>query len=371
MYIHKRNTPPEKYDTRTRMAGQGKKHTQMVSEGRYLDWEKKKSQHTMSSQVPIDVDPEAPSGLERLVAAALLQITDVPEDVSSWLPAETVPVSVLLKSNVPGRLSDTSIIKTARLCFSPLDPRWTVDELFATLLPPRAWLNVLENDLSDMWGSGMSSIVPPLSSNPNLRLPLWIVTFWNMAVEVAEQRDKWRAAEEWLLGRTQDSSIREARKLLEKIPWGLKLWSLVSHDKETRVGHLAGLLSDEWLSERHIDTISSYLNFRAQKGPESRPTSLVAGLDLQIYLSASARATAEMIRGHEGLRAYARQISDHCYSRVFIPANVGGNHWLVFSVDFEENKIEYGESLVRTMNSHLLDGHNKGIRSMMAGIPEI
>ena len=188
----------------------------------------------------------------------------------------------------------------------------------------------------------MQSIVPPSSSTPDLRLPLWVVNFWNMAVEVAEQRDKWRLAEEWLLRRIQDHTFREARKLLENVPWGLRLWSLTSHDKETRIGHLAGLLSDEWLSERHIDTISSYLNSRAQEGPESRPTSLVAGLDLQIYLSASARATAESIRAHEGLRTYTKKISDHCYSRVFVPANVRGNHWIVFSVDFKGNMFEYG-----------------------------
>ena len=302
----------------------------------------------MSSQVPVDVDPEVPSGFEYLVVAALLQVTAVPKEVSSQLPAETVPVSLLLESNIPGRLSSTSIIQPAHLCFSPLDPYWTIDDLFATPLPPRVWLNVLETVLGDMWNSGMHSIIPPSSSNPDLRLPLWVVNFWNTAVEAAEQRDKWKSAQEWLLDRIQDPTIRQARRLFEKIPWGLRLWSLVSHDKETRIGHLAGLLSDEWLSERQIDTVSSYLNSQAQKGPESRLTSLVAGLDLQIYLSASARATAEMIQGHKGLRAYAKQISDHRYLCVFIPANIGGNHWVLFSVDFERNTIEYGESLVHT-----------------------
>ena len=320
----------------------------MALVGRYLDWEKKKSQDTMSSQVAVDVDPEIPSGFEYLVAAALLQATAVPKEVSSRLPAETVPVAVLLESEIPGRLLNTSIIQPAHLCFSPLDPYWTIDELFTTPLPPCVWLNALENVLSDMWNSRMHSIMPPSSSNPDLWLPLWVVNFWNAAVEAAEQRDKWKSAQEWLLDRVQDPTIREARKLFEKIPWGLRLWSLVSHDKETRIGHLAGLLSDEWLSERHIDTVSSYLNSQAQKGPESRLTSLVAGLDLQFYLSASARATAETIRAHKGLEAYAKQIYDHRYSRVFIPANVGGNHWVLFSVDFKKNTIEYGESLVHT-----------------------
>ena len=297
----------------------------------------------MPSQVPINIDLEGTPGLEHLTAAAFLQLTDVPEDVRSRLPAETVSVSTLLNANIPDRLSDTSMIQLAHLSLSPLDPCWTIDELFKTRLPPRTWLNTLEDDLSKMWGPKISSTIPPWSSNPKLRFPLWVTNFWKMAVEVAEQRDKWRLAEDWLSRRIQDSGIREARSLLEKVPWGLRLWSLIGYDRETRIGHLAGLLSNQWLGERHIDTISSYLNVRAQKDPRLRPTSLVAGLDLQIYLSSTARATAETIQAHDGLRTYAKQISDHHYSRIFIPANVGGNHWIVFSVDLIKYTFEYGE----------------------------
>ena len=164
-----------------------------------------------------------------------------------------------------------------------------------------------------------------------------------MAVEVSGERDKWIAAEEWLLKRVQNSEIRQARNLLEKVPWGLRLWSLTGRDRESRIGHLAELLSNGWLGERHINTISSYLNTRAQQESVSNPTSLVADLDLQFYLSHNSGATAETIRAHAGLKMYAQRVSDHKYSRLFIPANVGGNHWIVFSMDFEEQKFEYGE----------------------------
>lgn len=309
----------------------------------------------MSSQEPIVIDPETPSGLECLLAAALIDVTDVPKDVWSRLPAETVPVSSLLKANIPDCLSNTSIMRAAHLCFSPLDPHWTIDELFKTPLPSRSWLDSLEINLSKMWGSGTCSIVPPQSPNPDLWFPLWVVNFWNTAVEVAEQRDKWRAAEGWLSGRMQDSGVREARGLLEKIPWGLRLWSLTGHDKVTRVGHLAGLLSNEWLGERHIDTVSSCLDMRAQREPGSRPTILIAGADLNVYLSYSSGATIEAVQAHSGLGMYAKQISDHNYSRVFIPALVGRNHWIVFSVDFEKYTFEYGELALLRVNNCLPD----------------
>ena len=141
----------------------------------------------------------------------------------------------------------------------------------------------------------------------------------------------------------QDAGVYKARALLEKVPWGLKLWSLTGHDRETHVGYLAGLLSNDWLGERHINSISLYLNAQAKQESGSRPKSLVADLDLYTYLSFHSGATAEAIQTHEGLSAYAKRISDHDFRHIFIPAHVGGNHWIVFSMDFEKCIFKHGE----------------------------
>ena len=73
------------------------------------------------------------------------------------------------------------------------------------------------------------------------------MNFWITAVEVAEQRDQWKAAEDWLSRRIQDSEIHKAGNLLERVPWGLRPWSFVGYDKDTPVDYLAGLFSNEWL----------------------------------------------------------------------------------------------------------------------------
>ena len=52
---------------------------------------------------------------------------------------------------------------------------------------------------------------------------------------------------------------------LDRTPWGLKLWPLIRHQRETRVGYLAELLSNKWLGERHIDTLVAYLGNQLQK----------------------------------------------------------------------------------------------------------
>lgn len=42
-------------------------------------------------------------------------------------------------------------------------------------------------------------------------------------------------------------------------------WPLAGYNQDTKVGLLAGLLSNDWLGERHIDTLVAYLNDRFQK----------------------------------------------------------------------------------------------------------
>ena len=306
----------------------------------------------MSSHAPLIIDPEPLSGLKQLVNAIFLQATDVPQEVQSHLPSETVPVPTLLKFNLPNCLPKTTVLKAADLHASPLDPCWTIDALFKTSIPPSTWLFDLEQNPSVMWASGTHSIKPPLSPNPNLQFPMWIMNFWYMAVDPAEQRGKWRTAEDWLSRAIQNPEIRQARSLLDSLPWGLRLWPLEGHYKETRVGYLAELLSNEWLGERHIDILSSYLNTRAQGNLESRPISLVADISFYMYLSKNSDATAETIRAHRGLTTYTDRIVDQGYRHFFIPAHVGGNHWIVFSVDFEKSTFQYGELALLCADMH-------------------
>ena len=161
----------------------------------------------MSSHVPILIHPGVPSGLEHLADMAFLQVADMPKDVLSHLPAETTSVSALLETNLPDRLAETAIIPPVHLCSSSSGPCWEIDELFKTRVPPRTWLYELQRALNGMWVTGTRSVRPPSTSNPNLRFPLWVVNFWYTAVEIVEQRDKWRAAVDWMLNRVQDSEI--------------------------------------------------------------------------------------------------------------------------------------------------------------------
>lgn len=59
----------------------------------------------------------------------------------------------------------------------------------------------------------------------------------------------------WLSQRVQGSEIRRAKNLFEKVPWGLRLYSFTGNDRESHVGHLAGLLSPTTDLEKDTSTL--------------------------------------------------------------------------------------------------------------------
>ena len=166
----------------------------------------------------------------------------MPKDIQSHLPSETAPITTLLKNNTPALLPTTLILRPVHLYTSPLELNWSIDKLLKTPIPPRTWMRTLEEIFSQLWTTGTHSIGSPLSSNLDLWFPLWVMSFWYVAVEVAEQKDKRNTAENRLSQRVQDSETHRAKNLLEKVPRELRLWSLIGNDQ---VCYLAGLFSDD------------------------------------------------------------------------------------------------------------------------------
>jgi len=292
----------------------------------------------------IDIDPDTPSGFGLLAAAALQQEKSIPEEVLRQIPAETVSVSDLVMADLPQHLQD--VLRSAESCLSKRAPSWTDSQLWGTRVPPRTWLFDLDVAIDRGWANGIVSIEVPVGSK-NLRFPIWIGSFWSEMAEVIGQRERWKRALGWMQTMVRSPEIREVQKLLERTPWGLRLWPLAGHDQSTRVGFLAGLLSNEWLAERHIDMLISYLGDRFRKS--NRPgATLVADQYLGSLLLRKRGETAENLREDRELRTYADKILGPHQERLLFPAHVGGSnsgHWIVFSVDLRERTISYGKFL--------------------------
>jgi len=293
----------------------------------------------------IDIDPDPSSGFDLLFTVARQQEKTVPEEVLRRLPVETMPVSSFIAADLPRSLQD--VLRSAESCLSKETLNWTVEHLWKAHVPPRAWLNDLDIALNREW-LGICSIEAPVGSK-GLRFPLWVGNFWFEMIEVVEQREKWDNAQGWLRKMVRSPEVREAEKLLDRTPWGLRLWSLPGHEGSTRVGLLATILSNEWLAERHIDTLVAYIGDRLRGSNVDQPdTTLVADQYLASLLSRRRDETATKLREDQELRTYAGKISDGRHERLLLPGHIGGTvtgHWIVFSVDIKKKTISYGELL--------------------------
>ena len=310
----------------------------------------------------IDIDPDPPTGFEALLAAGLQQDKTIPEWILRRMPAETLSVSDLVATDLPRGLEDK--LCSPESCLSKQTPVWTVEHLWNTDVPSRTWLNDLDIALDRGWHSGIHSIEAPVGSNGQ-RFPLWTVCFWLKMVEVIKQKEKWKKARGWMRTMVRGPEIQEAEKLLDRTPWGLKLWPLIGHQRETRVGYLAELLSNEWLGERHIDTLVTYLGDRLRKSCRSG-AAFIADHYLASLLSRRRNENAAKLRGDQELGIYAEKILDGRHDRLLFPAHFGGKksgHWVVFSVDIRRQTTSYGEfSCKRMTGCPLTRRHTKVTR---------
>lgn len=142
----------------------------------------------------------------------------------------------------------------------------------------------------------------------------------------------------------QDAEVYEARELMRRTPWGKRIWALMGADSSSFVGVLAGLLSVDWLSERHLDTLASYLNFRASRYGRGAAECWIGDVYFSICLKGVYRETKTSISNNVDLGKYRDTIVAHCYKRLFFPANLNGNHWITFGVDLTKKEFCYGTS---------------------------
>jgi len=297
----------------------------------------------MSLEEPIEVDTDPSPGIDAALHAALDNETRVPNPILDLLPSPEITVSSLLEKSLPALLSPSAInLRPVKSSTTNAAARWTVKELLEAAIPPRRWLSDLEITLRKEWltSARVTSIRHP--TNSNLHFPLWVGNFWYSLVDAVEQKEKWKRAEGWVSRLVQDPKVYEARGLMQQIPWGMRIWALTGAESSSFVGVLARLLSTDWLRERHLDTLGSYLNFRASEDGEGRTGYWVGDVYFSTCLKRVYRATRATIRADWDLKKYRDGITACGSKRLLFPANLDNNHWVTFGVDFEKQEFCYG-----------------------------
>ncbi|KAF9779588.1 hypothetical protein BJ322DRAFT_1167867 [Thelephora terrestris] len=291
---------------------------------------------------PIEIDADPQNGLDALLQAVFSNETEVPGKILCHIPSASISISSLLKNSLPTLLNPSTVnLQPAESCTTKLPTCWDVDKLLKALIPPRRWLSDLEITLKKKW-PGVTSVQHPTISS--LYFPLWVGNFWWALVEAVEQKDEWSKAARWISHQRQDAKIYEAKDLMERVPWGTKIWALTGADSLSFVGVLAQLLSTEWLRERHLDTLASYFNFYVSKDKKVAGECWIGDVYLSVCVKRVYRASKAVIHADRDLSSYGEKIAPHGYKRLLFPANLNNNHWIVFSVDLVKNQFCYGDS---------------------------
>jgi hypothetical protein len=251
--------------------------------------------------------------------------------ISALLAIETLPLLVYPSGTAPLLVSE---------CLTDTEVCWTVNNLLRSPVPPQDWLNTLEQELVNRVDLGA---YPASLRHPtvlNLYLPLWAITAWRTLRDAVEQRACWKVVDQWL--RTQGTrgvDVEEARELMGRMPWGMTIWAI--NESSSSIGLLAELLSTEWLRERHLDACGAYLT--------SRTEVQVGGWWIgEVYLATLIQnlpkelPTGQITDNSSSLAVYQQRITTGGYKRLLLPANVGGNHWVVFHVDIEKQEFCFG-----------------------------
>lgn len=296
------------------------------------------------SKIPLASDGKP---LRAMIRIATNRDKLIPKDYDHLIPSEATVISSLLTTPLPTILSTASLLRPAKSSVVCKEPSWTEDQLMSASVPSKEWLEDLNEAIGEAWPKGANSIKYP--SNPEIRFPLWVGTFWTTLSGVIEEQKEWRRAREWVYTLTQCSETYEVQAVLKRITRNMPIWVLAAEADRavTKIVFFAQLLSDGFLAERHIDVFVGYLNIEVRRRRPNAPGVFVADLPLSVVLSNYFDATAERIWGCKLLLQYTAIFKSKAYRRLLFPAHVGGTHdghWVVFSVDFEKSEYSFGES---------------------------
>ena len=263
--------------------------------------------------------------------------TLIPDAVSAQIPSPTDSVASLLNRTTFPPMSSGSVEPLpATLCVLDETVPWTIDGILETPVPPQEWTSDLELEIKARMHTGARPNSVQHPTIPGLRLPLWIVEFWKSVSSARSEKQEWDRAATWLMGQAaRGEEVSEAEKLFRRIPWGAKLWMLSEAD--TLIGLLAELLSTGWLRERHLDLFSIYLTDRAGEGE----CEWLAG---GVYVTELLKRInpAEPLLGHGTLAGFAKEVIEGKYKKVLLPANINGNHWIIFFINLDKRTLAYG-----------------------------
>ena len=277
-----------------------------------------------------------------------LTIPPHPEMVPSYdfldrVPDDTLTIPRLLSTRIPRVISDKASIASVKSCVSNRETQYTTDDIFKVEIPPLEWLKAAEKAVKERLertsGLTRGGAAPPRTTvqhprRDDLIFPAWIIPAWFLLYLMARSRDKWRMSNRWLAQYEGSDMEAHSKNLMEQTGWNQRLNRPAIYAEE-----FTRFASTQWLSANCFDAIIAVLNTRRKREWWVSDMELASSVrDLQRRIS-----PAEFAHD-ESLIELTASLKQWRYKRIFVPAHINENHWILFDIDLEALTIAWGRS---------------------------
>jgi hypothetical protein len=232
---------------------------------------------------------------------------------------------------------------------------------------PAVWdIPDLQERALHMGTQGQQSLCYPLGKTcQHVRLPFWVLEFWDEAHKVADAKEQWHSAITWL----KEHKRQDILSLLTGLPWDYRLPRNFGGD----ITDFAWFCSKSWLRSTQMDMIMALLNQNLKDHHISAATAVYTSFSQKLicifqrsketYLSDKTTQFIRDIGG--GLKegsiqkvgmVVCVQILDDGTAALPEDSEPGsvGNHWVGVVIDTAVGVIQYGDALGKPPPAELL-----------------
>ncbi|KAF8993134.1 hypothetical protein BDQ17DRAFT_1331884 [Cyathus striatus] len=221
-------------------------------------------------------------------------------------------------------------------------------------IPSATYLNQLNAASGQaMLDNKLSIEIVGIRNGQHVLVPFEALGYWSYLSKAIEAQRRWKQALIWLKGHELQSPsfatlAQAVFSLLSQVFW---IDSIAGISSSIMMTDLADFLSDNWLSDGHIDTMLLQLEIRIKKHPDLCNqhiigcTSLAQSLSSNCFTDMKDDSILYLSTANYFLRTYGAKLAESKDKPLWFIAFSLPGHWIAGKIDPVENIIYWGDSL--------------------------
>jgi hypothetical protein len=284
-------------------------------------------------------------------------MSSIPTYARNQLPSRNISVNKFLAVSIPPCVSATARLTRIEKYISEQPPNIThVSNLSKLLSPSAEVVKALKRRIGSEDDPISSILCPHLLTAGGARYPLWVAEFWHELHIARGIQENWRRAAHQLDARLRrtvgNHLLQDAAGMLSHLPW---TGNLLGHRKTIDLCHLWVYFTNEWLTDDHLLIMLGLLMEDLSQRYHQRV--FIENTHFATILTAAYhdRENYATENSYGWIRKRGNELANSSKAYLATIVNQDNIHWVPLLMDFDENKIWYGDSTGHPMESKLRD----------------